>query len=106
MLSWLGMMTAIVRVEHVTRDKSLPAAFGSTSATFHVEDGTVTWSLASVVVRRPLLPVPPTPLGPEMMYSSFPCGSTSVRRYASSAAHGPWLLPGACATMFDIRKVA
>ena len=32
--------------------------------------------------------------------------SVEVLRYASKAAHGPWLLSGACATMFDIRKVA
>src|SRR5215510_9014654 len=106
MLSWLGMITAIVRVEQLTRNRSSPLSLGRTSATFHVEEGTVTWPLASVVVTPPRLPVPPTPVGPETIYSSSFCCSTSVRRYPSNDAQGPWLLPGACATMFDIRKVA
>src|SRR5215510_11921088 len=64
MLSRFGMITAMVRVEQLTRARSSPPSFGRTRATFQVADGTVTCPLASVVVTPPLLPVPPTPDGP------------------------------------------
>ena len=62
-----GMMTAIARVDAVTRAMSSPSCSGSTSATFHVYAGTVMWPPASDLVTPPLLPVPPTPAGPETM---------------------------------------
>src|SRR3954469_7434999 len=100
----LGMITQRVRVDAVTRATSSPLAFGRTSAHFQVLAGTVTWPLATVVVVPPLLPVPPVPNGPETMYSSFVLPAI-VRRSFSRFAHGPWLLSGACATMFDMRNV-
>src|SRR5262245_45307499 len=69
MASWFGMITAMVRVEQLTRARSSPPSLGRTRATFQVDEGTVTCPLASVVVTPPLLPVPPTPLGPETIYS-------------------------------------
>ena len=53
----------IVLVAAVTRERSL-SPLGSTSTTFQVDDGTITWPLA-IVLAKPLLPVPPTPVGPE-----------------------------------------
>src|SRR5689334_5050194 len=97
------MITAIVLVAAVTREMSL-SPFGITRTTFHVDAGTNTRPFATVVVTPPLLPVPPAPVGPETMYSSL--AGRSVRRKFSKSAHGPWLLSGACATMFDIRNVA
>jgi hypothetical protein len=60
------MITAMVRVEQSTREISSPLAFGRTSATFHVEFGTVTWPFA-IVVAAPALPVPPVPKPPLTM---------------------------------------
>ena len=42
-MPWMfGMITAIVRVEQLTRETSSPPPVGITSATFHVLAGTVT----------------------------------------------------------------
>src|SRR5258708_11159730 len=100
----LGMIPQTVPVDAVTRATSSRDAFARTSAHFQVLAGTVTCPLETVLVTPPLLPVPPVPAGPETMYSSS--AGRSERRKLSRAAHGPWLLSGACATMFDIRNVA
>ncbi len=61
------MITAIVRVDVVTRATSSPDAFGSTRTTFQVWEGTPTWPLATVVVTPPLERVPPLPEPPAII---------------------------------------
>ena len=68
--SRFGMMTAIVRVE-ASDAGDVVAALGQDEDDLPGEGGNGHVSSASVVATPPLDPVPPTPAGPDTMYSSF-----------------------------------